>query len=56
MFGKEISIHQNGKVVNGIAVDIPTNGELLVNVENKLVKFSSADVSVRDSKLINRNS
>jgi len=56
MFGKEISIHQNGKVVNGIAVDIATNGELLVNVENKLVKFSSADVSVRDSKLINRNS
>ncbi|MBM4166215.1 MAG: biotin--[acetyl-CoA-carboxylase] ligase [Ignavibacteria bacterium] len=47
MFGKEISIHQNGNVLHGIAVDIASNGELLVNVENKLVKFSSGDVSIR---------
>jgi len=46
MFGKEISMSQNGDVLNGIAIDVSPDGELLVNVNNKLVKFNSADVTL----------
>jgi BirA family biotin operon repressor/biotin-[acetyl-CoA-carboxylase] ligase len=46
MFGKEISVRKNGNVLNGIAMDISSGGELLVNVNDNVMKFNSGDVTI----------
>ncbi len=41
--GKKITLSQNGVTLEGTAIDVNPNGELLVNINNKIKNFSSVD-------------
>lgn len=47
MFGKEITVHQDDKVLRGKAVRLDNDGSLVLNCDGKEMKVFSGDVTIR---------
>ncbi len=45
--GRNVSVERSGKIIEGIAVDINTAGELLIRSEGKEIKVNSGEVTVQ---------
>ncbi len=46
MFGRTVSIEQNGLIITGIAEKVDLDGALVVNAENKTIRILAGDVSI----------
>ena len=45
--GKEVSVIYPNRTINGRAIDINNNGELIVETDNGIIEVDSGEVSVR---------
>jgi BirA family biotin operon repressor/biotin-[acetyl-CoA-carboxylase] ligase len=48
LFGKEISLEQSGNVLRGRAVDLDTDGALIIKNHDRVVRVFAGDVTVLD--------
>jgi BirA family biotin operon repressor/biotin-[acetyl-CoA-carboxylase] ligase len=48
MFGKEISLEQSGNILRGRAIDLDTDGALVIKNHDRVLKVFAGDVTVLD--------
>jgi BirA family biotin operon repressor/biotin-[acetyl-CoA-carboxylase] ligase len=48
MFGKEISLEQSGNILRGRAIDLDTDGALVIENHDRVMKVFAGDVTVLD--------